>query len=72
MRSWNMRASAAVVAAGLALLFATPLRLFWLRDSVPWWSVFVLWAVAVAALFVLARVPHEDRDDAPPNQEPGP
>jgi hypothetical protein len=60
MRSGNVRVYAVAVAAGLGLLFATPLRALWLRDSAPWWTVFVLWAFAVVALWALARVPHKE------------
>lgn len=73
MRSWNVRLYAVAVAAGLGLLFGTPLRALWLSEGAPWWSVFVLWGAAVAALVALARSAREyEADDSPSDQEPRP
>ena len=53
------RAAAAALAAFVLLLFATPLRGIWARDSGPWWLPFAAWLPAVLGLFWLMRDPRE-------------
>jgi membrane protein implicated in regulation of membrane protease activity len=46
----SARALALVIAGATLLAFGTPLRALWADAARPWWTVYALWAAAVAAL----------------------
>ena len=55
MRRIRSRSLASLTAALLALAFATPLRRVWATAEAPWWLVYLLWACAIFALWLLDR-----------------
>ncbi len=55
MRPVALRTLASCIAAVLLLLFGTPLRVLWSFPPAPWWLVYVLWGLAIAALYGVAR-----------------
>lgn len=62
MRPVVSRALAACIAALLLLLFGTPLRVLWARPAAPWWLVYVLWGLAILALYALTRADRAERE----------
>ena len=50
----SARALALVIAGATLLAFGTPLRALWADAARPWWTVYALWAAAIAALMWLA------------------
>jgi hypothetical protein len=56
MRRDSVRSLALLNAGCLALAFSTPLRSLWASDAAPWWTVYLLWALAIAMSCWLARI----------------
>ena len=57
--SASARALALVVAAVTLVAFGTPMRALWADPRRPWWTVYAIWALAIVALFWLARASRE-------------
>jgi hypothetical protein len=57
--SGSARAIALVVAGATLVAFGTPMRALWADAARPWWTVYALWAAAIAVIAVLARTPRK-------------
>jgi hypothetical protein len=55
MRS-SERVVGVLIAAMTLVMFGTPLRIVWADEERPWWTVFAVWAAAIASLVALAIV----------------
>ncbi len=44
---------ALLIAGATLLAFGTPLRALWSDAARPWWTVYALWAAAIAALVAI-------------------
>ncbi len=69
MRRMRSRSLASLTAALLALAFATPLRRLWARADAPWWLVYLLWASAIFASWLLERAQRRAEPPEPEERE---